>query len=1769
MKVLEILRKLVGLSPGAVSTAVTADHNMPAPKSESGRCKSLGSNVQVVMPDRFEEPSVVRDEFSLHPRRALIITTVAFETHAVQAHLSDSRWMVGKTGNNYEYARFSEPAGDWLVVHALTMQGNSAAALTVSKAHQEFGEFHAMMFVGVAGSLKADIPIGSVVVGDFVHNGHSAKVEDEETLGRPIGHPAGRPLLTAAQALIANDAWRNLIKSPQGMDLPEVASYPCNCPPIAVVKGIVSGEEVVAGGKSLRFKRLRRDFNNCGAVEMEGWGAMQAAYEENTPAMIVRGISDMCAGKDHASDELNQPIAAAHAAAFAFSVLSFRSRAPARRAPLPIQTAAPLSVAAEVAKPALEQRSDFVLNFDGSPDDWDEQKVTAVVERFKKAWGDEHLTVVRVERGSVRLVVRARSKDVEHINLEALRDAASEVGVNLLGAATLASLAASDEAVASLKRGSKDLLSWEQTLPTGNWMVRPEEQAIEIRFELESSTTVLLGEPGSGKSALLSKIGGDLVAREAPVLAIKSDYLKPEVNTEEDLQRELMLPDLPSSLIFKIAATRPVYVLIDQLDALASQLDLKSGRLNVLLNLVRRVSGIPNVHVLLSARTFEFNHDVRLRATAAEAMPLALPAWQQVREQLAAVGVDAETWPERARDVVRIPQALKTFISLVKHGLTEPFTTYQAMLARFWSDRIASAEDGKSLVSLAESLAGQMAEEEVLWLAASRFDTQLMLLNRLEALGLIVYSSNGLSIAFSHQNLFDFVLARTFVRDHGLLAKYVLERQDSLFVRSKVWAALNYLRGAEETSYRREFSQIWDEHSLRRHLRLLLIEFLGQVRSPLEFELAFMSDAIQAPDTRVVALKSISHNPEWLTPFAQKEIRGAMGGPEGEAFLMAHLLGLSWPLHGERISKLIEEIWLPDPSSDVYAWTALSECAKWTEEVARFATSILARTDISIWAVSNLSLTLAVDQTEVALRLVRAKLDFLLAKARSKPEPPPFANEGDDAEQTTWYPRNDPRKTFEELLDSQDWTDLPSLAEAAPATFIRICWPWYLEMFNEILKRNHDSLGYLYPGRSSLELDFGENEERRYSRERPLLEAIRTAVETLAKSSSDQFKQWAFEQSPIEQMPVQQLIARGFQVAGTPLAVAGLHWLLDDHRRFQLGTVHGHRSSTLGLIRALTNDWTDVDVRAFEAAVQGYRPPAPDHLVEANQRKVFADAVRATKKDLLQAVGAKRLSSANQELVVTEQRALGDRFDRSFSMGEGGIIGSPMNSADMVKAKDRDILKIFAEVPDKTNWDHPTRWMRGGNIQLSRAFADFAKSDPNRAVRLMEHFEPEKQERAAAYALDALAEKAEHDELVIAAFLDLHSRGFGEQEFRDSAARAIEKLANRNREMDDSIVDILESWLAKGPDESEGEIDSAASDGKDDEVKSESLLWGHGGATALPSGTFSVLSALASVLLNRGERGRDKYVAILQSQLDRDRDPKLWKALLYRLGDAGGQSPNKLSAFIRRLFERVPEVESTREAVLFLAYAQRWDDELVFDLINDWEKSNRWFLQRAYGELVGLVGIVKSANAIWHESMWALVNAGSENARIGVAYAAVNLLSDQKFRGCASKILVALLNNASPELVAVVVDIFRLTDDFDRDPSVLAVLRALAAPGIDLSSAPSHFIVERLQQMLPYEAELVALLAGKLVDAWRSQLADIRTSISTAAPQLTDLALTLHRLGGSSRESGVALFEVMIEIDAHGARDTLAEIDGRFGSRSGPSRPRLARRRRNKTTSRN
>jgi hypothetical protein len=154
---------------------------------------------------------------------------------------------------------------------------------------------------------------------------------------------------------------------------------------------------------------------------------------------------------------------------------------------------------------------------------------------------------------------------------------------------------------------SRPLLHWPAALASGEQITRPElEQLISLARTGDSKTVALLGLPGSGKSALLARLGNALSEAPAmPVLAIKGDLLDTSVSTEEDLQKDLQLPEVPSTMLRRFALAGRVVFLVDQLDALAGHLDTKTGRLSVLLNLVKAVSNIEGTRTTFVYRGYK------------------------------------------------------------------------------------------------------------------------------------------------------------------------------------------------------------------------------------------------------------------------------------------------------------------------------------------------------------------------------------------------------------------------------------------------------------------------------------------------------------------------------------------------------------------------------------------------------------------------------------------------------------------------------------------------------------------------------------------------------------------------------------------------------------------------------------------------------------------------------------------------------------------------------------------------------------------------------------------------------------------------------------------------------------------------------------------------------------------------------------------------------------------------------------------------------------
>ncbi|MFJ3658271.1 SAV_2336 N-terminal domain-related protein, partial [Streptomyces nigra] len=264
-------------------------HNLV--RRRQGKSPDLVVPHEQAMPDVLTESAQRSTEFASRSAvptarsTALVLTTLDFEYAAVRAHIEEPQRQEHPDGTWVEEGRL--PNTRWQVAVAMLPTVRVGARL-ISWLRPE-----AVFVVGVAGSLKEDVEIGDVVVVTKVYETDGARA----TPDRILGLPASYALEQAARSAVR--------------DMPDVRAHFL---PIAATNRVPAGSDIV--------RRLREKYD-AGAIELEGYGAIRAAYfndHENT--LVIRGISDHADAEKHMADTLgSQQHAAEQAAAVTMAVL--------------------------------------------------------------------------------------------------------------------------------------------------------------------------------------------------------------------------------------------------------------------------------------------------------------------------------------------------------------------------------------------------------------------------------------------------------------------------------------------------------------------------------------------------------------------------------------------------------------------------------------------------------------------------------------------------------------------------------------------------------------------------------------------------------------------------------------------------------------------------------------------------------------------------------------------------------------------------------------------------------------------------------------------------------------------------------------------------------------------------------------------------------------------------------------------------------------------------------------------------------------------------------------------------------------------------------------------------------------------------------------------------------------------------------------------------------------------------------------------------------
>ena len=452
---------------------------------------------------------------------------------------------------------------------------------------------------------------------------------------------------------------------------------------------------------------------------------------------------------------------------------------------------------------------------------------------------------------------------------------------------------------------------------------------------------------------------------------------------------------------------------------------------------------------------------------------------------------------------------------------------------------------------------------------------------------------------------------------------------------------------------------------------------------------------------------------------------------------------------------------------------------------------------------------------------------------------------------------------------------------------------------------------------------------------------------------------------------------------------------------------------------------------------------------------------RARRLSLLRAIPFDRLSTAGQRFIREEERALPDTRAEDVQF-KSGWVQSPMSSEQMEKAADDDILGLFEELTDDTNWDHPNprrRWSGvGGSVQASQAFAKFAKKMPHRAFRLIPRFQPGMTERPVGDALPELANSTISTGKLIACIHDLAERGFSSDEFQTGAAKCLHQVARNSCGLDEKTCALLETWISnwrpvRDEELTAGEIPSSRdlTTGKESQKKDpRSLLWDGRRGHVIPQGNYPILEALMWGYILRDPPAFDQWLAVLLRHLERVEDPKVWRELAKEFWRFRHADLAKANRFFESFFTLHPEFLRTTTGVSLIAQVQSWlPASLIDGVIEDWIANNWKDGPQAAGELIAL-RLCRNPDDPDAQRRVERILSGEDlrgavinGLRLGLTYTFMATWPKPALRALATPLLIRLASTESSTIESAMKGIFQKVDPLPADDHTLDLLEAL------------------------------------------------------------------------------------------------------------------------------
>ena len=837
----------------------------------------------------------------------------------------------------------------------------------------------------------------------------------------------------------------------------------------------------------------------------------------------------------------------------------------------------------------------------------------------------------------------------------------------------------------------------------------PRDEVAQILSVFDSDETknavLVSGRAGVGKTSTISQTVSEVSERGWPMLAIRIDRLEPS-STPTELGKSLGLPASPIVVLESIAKGEDCLLALDQLDAVSQT----SGRnpeffdcIGAMLSQARR---FPNIKILLACRKFDIENDHRFRELVgdkgiAKEVPVEPFDHETVKAVVAGMGMDASKLTSKQVELLRLPIHLRLLAETREaDGIGSPgFQTAKDLYDRFWEYKrsvISDRLDGHAVQRSVNRVVSIMTQRQALSIPVSALDEYHEEVSVLASENILV--RDGQRIAFFHESFYDYLFARKFVSDNLDLAPYIIEQEQSLFIRSQVRQVLLHQRDISVQDFCRSMDSILGSEDIRTHLKVSAVSLLSLIENPTVEDWDILEPLLKS-DIAGYLWGAIRGSVAWF------DLLDELGEPRrwlesGDEQLTQRAL---WHLSGIQKDRMNRVAELLSPYVGVSDW--------WNRHLAEFflRMDVVGERkfiDFALGLVESGALDQYLDSASAdhfiwypmrdvsgddsdsdrICELVKAYLERSLTLAEQSGLENPFPA------------RSNSSQTAGEVVRK--------ISEASPVRFVELMLPFLTSVVELNARKTYgppwrDTIwGYGIGLKDGLDSNF--------------LLAMESGMGYIARNEPDRFNSLSEDLRRSEYRTIQNLLIQSFAAGGDVYADTAVEYLLEYPKaRFKIDFVSTNSEYTImNLLRSVTPYCSQENLSRLEMATLNHYPEY-ERGADSRERRGYEQWA------FLESVKSSRLSVKATRRLQELRRKFGGYELPTPSKIEVGFVGPPIPDSAAHKMSDDQWLGAIRRYSSDSLSDDPnTLLLKGGARELSRLLETQTKEDPGRFAHL-------------------------------------------------------------------------------------------------------------------------------------------------------------------------------------------------------------------------------------------------------------------------------------------------------------------------------------------------------------------------------------------------------------------------------------------------------------------